>query len=184
MDVACAVSTAIMGPWSIGPSSYWANPEWIKCTNSQDWLYSLKNPHSAIPMCWKRVNLPTLKTPVWNRTNNLKTPCENQPRSDDSFGAPKAANFSSQGSLYISSKRGYESSYKKQESKYNKLNKETSVTISMSQSWWVWTTYKKSQLCQALPTEPSQTINLGVLKFTFDTINSNNWLLCAIINRY
>lgn len=86
-------------------------------------------------MCLKGINLPTLKTPVWNRTNNIKTPCENQPEyKDDSFGAPKAANFSSQGSLYISSKRGYESSYKKQESKYNKLNKETSVTISMSQS--------------------------------------------------
>lgn len=86
-------------------------------------------------MCLKGVNPPTPKTPVWNRTNNLKTPSENQPRSkDDSFGAPKAANFSSQGSLYIFSKRGYESSYKKQESKYNKLNKETSVMISMSQS--------------------------------------------------
>lgn len=85
------------------------------------------------------MHFPTLKkTPAWNRdwkkSRNLKTFCENLLTSQNNLlGTPKAANFHSQGSLYIFAQRGYESSYKKRDSNYNKLKKETSVTISVSQ---------------------------------------------------
>lgn len=45
-----------------------------------------------------------------------------------SLGTPRASNVT-----HVLAKRGYESGYKKQDSNHNKLERETSVTISISQ---------------------------------------------------